>query len=92
MRHRYMLWAGHIFVFVLLFQGFRWLAADFQGMKAYGVFLSLAAMTVLVLNHCRWWSLTRKQEDEAILNKIDLLMVANYCILVLVLELVRFYR
>ena len=90
MSHRYMLWAGHVFVLLLLGEGIRWLVGNIRGMPEFNLLLVLAAMTGLVLNHFRWWNLGRKISDNATLAKIDGLVLANYCILVFVLELSSF--
>jgi hypothetical protein len=92
MKHRNMLWAGHLFVVILLADGVMWLVANIRGLPDLNLFLALAAMTGLVLNHLRWWFLDKKVDNKEILKKIDPLMVANYCILILVLQLFRFHK
>jgi hypothetical protein len=90
MKHRYMLWAGHLFVLIMLLQGLHWVAANIRSISEYALFLALAAMTGVVLNHSRWWVLSKKMNDEELLGKVDLLMLANYCILIFVLQLIGF--
>jgi len=92
MNHRYMLWSGHLAVLILLAGGFWWLTEQMPGMPDSKLIVALVAMTALVFNHHRWWSLGKKVSEKDILDKIDLLVVANYCILVLVLSLVSFRR
>jgi len=87
-----MLWIGHLFVLILLADGVQWLVGNMRGLSDYRLLLALAAMTGLILNHCRWWILGNKEEDKHILDKIDPFIVANYCILVLVLQLFHFHR
>lgn len=83
MKHRYMLWTGHGFVLLLLGEGIRWLVGNIRGMPEFSLLLVLAAMTILVLNHFRWWALGKNVDDSATIAKVDTLVVANYCILVL---------
>jgi hypothetical protein len=90
MKHRKMLWAGHLFALILLADGVRWLAGNIRGLSDLNLLLALAAMTGLVLNHLRWWFLERQIDDRNALAKFDPLIVANYCILILVLQLFHF--
>jgi hypothetical protein len=53
--------------------------------------MALAVMTILALNHFRWWTLSKKVDEKEIAEKIDVLMVANYCIFILALVLVSFH-
>jgi len=92
MKNRKMLWAGHLFALILLGDGVRWLVGNMRDLSDLNLLIALAAMTGLVLNHCRWWLLSRQTDDKVIFAKIDLLMVANYCIFILVLQLVHFGR
>jgi len=89
--HRKMLWAGHVFMLILLGDGVRWLIGNIRGLPEFSLVLVLGAMSLLVVNHIRWWSLG-KTVDESTTLKIDALIVANYCILVLLLGLVDFQR
>ena len=93
MNHRTMLWAGHLFALALLVEGIGWLTGNIRGLSEFRLFLILAAMTCLVINHLRWWTLGNKVDDKTILAKIDMLVVGNYCILVFVgLELAVSFR
>ena len=89
MMHRNMLWAGHLFVLILLGDGVRWLVGNIRGLPEFSLLLVLAAMSLLVVNHLRWWSMG-KTVDEKTSLKIDGLVMANYCILVLIVALVNF--
>ena len=89
MMHRNMLWAGHLFVLILLGDGVRWLVGNIRGLPEFSLLLVLAAMSLLVVNHLRWWSMG-KTVDENTSLKIDGLVMANYCILVLIIALVNF--
>ncbi len=90
MRHRYLLWTGHLIVIVFLFRGIFWVTENIRGMSGINLFLALAAMTCLVVNHVRWWALDKKVSQEGILGKIDQLMMGNYGVLALLLLLIRF--
>lgn len=92
MKHRNMLWAGHLFVLILLADGVQWLVGNVRGLSDYRLLLALAAMTGLILNHCRWWILGKRADNKEILDKIDPLILANYCIFVLVLQLFHFHK
>ena len=83
MNHRYMLWTGHLFVLLLLGQGIEWLTGNIRGLPEFRLLLVLAAMTCLVINHLRWWTFGNKVDDRTILARVDMIVVANYCILVL---------
>jgi len=87
MKHRCMTLAGHIFVLVLLAGAALRVRADWAGMSGYRLFLALAAMTVTAVNHYRWCALVRQVEDPRLQDRIDLLVVANYCVLFFVLQL-----
>jgi len=89
MKHRCMTLAGHIFVLVLLAGAALRVRADWAGMSGYRLFLALAAMTVTAVNHGRWWALGREIEDARLLGRIDLLVVAHYCVLFFVFELLN---
>lgn len=91
MKHRCMLWAGHLFLFVILADGIQWLTQSIRSISSFSLFLALAAMTILALNHFRWWTLSKKVDEKEIADKIDVLMVANYCIFILVLVLASFH-
>ncbi len=91
MNHRYMFWTGHVFVLILLGEGIRWLVGNIRGLPEFNLLLVLAAMTVLVLNHFHWWNLGKKIENDATLEKVDGLVLANYCILVFVFGLLSFH-
>ncbi len=91
MKHRNMLWIGHLFVLILLGDGAGWLVGNMRGLSETRLLLALAAMTGLILNHCRWWILGNKIEDKQVLDKMDPLILANYCILILVMQLFRLY-
>ena len=90
MKHRYMLWGGHLAVLALLACGLWWLIPAMPGMPDYRIFIALVAMTSLVFNHVRWWMLSRQVDEKEILDKIDLLVMANYCTVALILSLVEF--
>jgi len=92
MRHRYMLWTGHLGVLLLLAGGLHWLLGEMPGMKDYKMMAALVAMTCLVFNHFRWWGLSKRIEEEDILGKIDLVVMVNYCIFALILALANFRR
>lgn len=91
MKHRNMIWAGHVFLLILLADGVRWILENMRALSDYRLLLVMAAMTGLVLNHCRWWILGNRIEDKQFLDKIDPLILANYCIMVLVLQLFHLY-
>ena len=88
MRSRYLMWIGHSLVLVLLVFGFWWLSSHMAGMPDYRLFIALVAMTGLVLNHFRWWVLSRQVEDTNTLIKLNHLIVSNYLILLLAFALV----
>ena len=88
MMHRNLLWAGHLFVLILLGDGVRWLIGNIRGLPEFNLLLVLGAMSLLVVNHVRWWSLG-KTADESTTLKIDTLVVANYCVLILLVALVN---
>lgn len=91
MKHRNMIWAGHIFVLILLADGVRWMLENMRALSDYRLLLAMAAMSGLILNHCRWWMLGNKMEDTQVLGKMDTLILSNYCIMVLVLQLFHIY-
>ena len=61
-------------------------------MPDYKLVVALAAMTGLVFNHLRWRSLSKKVNDPDTLEKVNLLIVSNYLILLLVVVLADFHR
>ena len=87
MKHKYLLWTGHLAAVLLLAGGVWWLMGDASGMPDYKMVIALAAMTALVVNHLRWWNLSREIGDRNILEKVDLLVVANYMIFILAFSL-----
>ena len=87
--HRNMLWAGHLFVLILLGDGARWLIRSIRILPEFSLLLALGAMSLLVVNHIRWWSLA-KTVDQSTALKIDTLVVANYCVLILLVALENF--
>lgn len=92
MKHRCMLWAGHLFLFVILVDGIQWLTRCIRSTSSFSLFMVLAAMTILALNHFRWWALSKKVAEKEIADKIDVLMVANYCAVILALASVSIHR
>ena len=91
MKHNCMLWAGHIFVSAFLLGGIGWIVRHLHSMSEYNLFMGLAAMTVLVLNHYRWWVLGKKVDCRDVQERIDLLVVANYCVFFFILQLIDFH-
>jgi uncharacterized membrane protein YidH (DUF202 family) len=91
MKHRCMLWAGHLFLFTILADGIQWLTQSIRSLSSFGLFIALAAMTILVFNHFRWWTLSKKVDEKEIADKIDVLIVTNYCIFVLALILMSYH-
>jgi hypothetical protein len=89
MKHKYVLWTGHLLLLILLTNGIRWLAGHIRGMSDLNMLLSLAVMTGLVLNHIRWWKLRNSLERGEVLEKLDLLVIGNYSILVLLLPVIH---
>jgi hypothetical protein len=92
MRPRYLVLTGHFLAFVLVSFGLRWLLGHISGMPDSKLVVSLAAMTGLVLNHLRWWSLGKRIDDPGTSERINLLMVSNYLVLLLVFVMVDFCR
>ena len=87
-----MAWTVNILGLVLLSLGIWWLTEHISGIPDYKLVAALAAMTGLVLNHCRWQSLGRKINDRDTLEKINVLIVSNYLILLLIFVLVDLRR
>ena len=85
MKHKYVLWTGHLLLLILLMNGVRWVASHIRGMPEFDLFMSLSVMTVLVVNHIRWWKLGNSIENKEVLQKVDHLVIVNYSILVLLL-------
>ena len=89
MKHKYVLWTGHLLLLILLTNGIRWLACHIRDMSDLNMLLSLAVMTGLVLNHIRWWKLGNSLESGEVLEKVDLLVIGNYSVLVLLLPVIH---
>ncbi len=85
-----MVWTGHFLALVLTGFGLWWLAGHISGLPAYKLVVALAALTGLVFNHIRWSGLGKKVADPDLFERINLLCVANYLVLLLVLVLVDF--
>jgi hypothetical protein len=92
MKTRYMVWTGHFLALVLAVFGIWWLIGHASGMPGYKLVVVLAAITGLVFNHFRWRGLGRKVSDPDTFEKINLLVVSNYLVLLLVLVLVDLHR
>jgi hypothetical protein len=92
MKHRNILWTGHLFMLILLGDGARWLFGSIRELSDLNLLLALAAMTGLVLNHLRWCFLDRQVDNKEILSKLDPLIVANYCIFILVLQVFHMHK
>jgi len=89
MKHKHVLWTGHLLLLILLMNGVRWVANHIRGMPEFDLFMSLAVMTGLVLNHIRWLRLCNSLESTDVVEKVDLLVVSNYSILVLLLPVIH---
>ena len=87
--HKYALWTNHLLLLIVLTNGVRWLATQIHGLPEFNLLLSLAVMTGLVLNHIRWWKLSKGLEGKEVLEKVDLLVIGNYSILVLLLPVLH---
>jgi len=85
MKPRYTIWISHFLGLLLIVFGLWWLIGHIAGMPDYKLVLGLAAMTGLVFNHFRWRSLSKKVGDPDMFEKISLLVIANYMVLLLVL-------
>ena len=92
MRPRYLVLTGHFLALVLVSFGLWWFLGHISGMPDYKLVIALAAMTGLIFNHLRWWSLGKRVDDPDTSEKINLLMVSNYLVLLLVFVMIDFYR
>jgi uncharacterized membrane protein len=91
MKPRYLVWTGHSLGLVLVLFGLWWLLGHISGMPDYKLVVVLAALTGLVLNHIRWRSLGKNVNDPETFEKINLLMVSNYLILLFLVVLADFH-
>jgi hypothetical protein len=87
-----MVWIGCFLALVLIAFGLWWLIGHVSGMPGYKLVIVLAALTGFVFNHLRWWGLSRKAYEPDTFEKISILIVSNYVVLLLVLALVDFHR
>jgi len=92
MRSRSVLWTGHLFMLILVINGVSWLVGYIRSLSELNLIFALAAMAGLILNHVRWWTVGKEIADQEILRKIDRLVIGNYFVLVLVLQVFRFHR
>jgi hypothetical protein len=88
MKSSYLVWTGHFLALVLVLFGFWWLSEHLSGMPYYKLAVALVAMTGLILNHFRWASFGGKVNDQETYEKINLLVVSNYLVLLLAFMLV----
>jgi hypothetical protein len=89
MMHKYALWTSHLLLLIVLTNGVRWLVTHIHGLPEFNLLLSLVVMTGLVLNHIRWWKLSKVLEGKEVLEKVGLLVMGNYSILVLLLPVLH---
>ena len=92
MRSRYLVWTGHFLGLVLISFGLWWLLGHISSMPDYKLVVEMAAITGLIFNHLRWWSLGKRVDDPDTSEKINLLMVSNYLVLLLLMVMVDFHR
>ena len=90
MKSRYMVWTGHFLAFVLVVFGFWWLGKHMPGMPGYKQVVAFVAMTGLILNHIRWAGFGRSVADQETCEKINLLVISNYLVLLLAFAMVDF--
>lgn len=90
MRSNSMVFIGHLMGFILIFVGLWWLIGNIPELSDYKLVIALAAVTGLVLNHFRWWGLSRKVDDRDVLDKVNYLVVSNYLVMMLLFILSGF--
>jgi hypothetical protein len=88
MQARYMVWTGHFLALVLMAFGLWWLIGHLSGLPGHKLVAALAALTGFVFNHIRWSGMGKTVNAQEVFEKINLLVVANYVVLLLVLALV----
>ena len=87
---RSMIYVCHLVGFVLMILGLSWLASNISGMPDYKLVVALAALTVLAVNHFRWWRLCRISDDRETIRKVNHVIVANYLVMLLLFVLLNF--
>ncbi|MBN2242270.1 MAG: hypothetical protein JW793_06230 [Acidobacteria bacterium] len=90
MASRSMIFVCHLVGFVLILAGLSWLALNISGMPDYRLVVALAALTVLVVNHFRWWRLCNILDDREALQKVNHVVIANYLVMLLLFVLLNF--
>ena len=81
---------GHFLWGVVFILGFIWMVTHIAVLPDYKLIIVLAALNILVLNHMRWYRLSRKSEGTDITAKVNHLLVSHYMILVLVCGMLDF--
>jgi len=82
-----MLAVGRFLGILLAAFGVWWIVAHIADMPDSRLVVALAALTILVLNHVRWWRLGTKTGDGDIPEGVDHIVVSNYVVMLLVLVL-----
>jgi hypothetical protein len=92
MRLRYLAWTGHFLGIVLISFGLWWIFGHISGLPDYKLVVALAAITGLLFNHLRWWSLGKSVDSPETSEKINLLVVSNYLVLLLLIVMMDIHR
>jgi len=92
MPSRSMLYVCHLVGFTLIMLGLWWLAVNISGLPDYKLVAALAAMTVLVINHFRWWRLCGRVDNRETVQKFNQIIVSNYLVMLLLFFLLDFNR
>lgn len=84
--------AGHLLGGLVLVLGILWIVTHISVLPDYKLIVILAAMNIMVLNHFRWYRLSRKPEGTDVTIKVNHLVLAHYMILILCCSMLDFTR
>ena len=90
MLSRSMLYVCHLIGFALIMLGLWWLAENISGLPDYKLVAALTALTVLVINHFRWWRLCGGVDNREMVQKFNHIIVSNYLVMLLLFVLLDF--
>ena len=87
-----MVFAGHLLGFTLILTSIWWIFGNISVLPDYKLVIALVAITILVINHFRWWALCRRMENRDSLEKVNYFLVTHYLVIFLFLGLLGFGR
>ena len=81
---------GHLLGVIVVLFGLWWIVTNISGLPGTMLTVVFAAVTILIMNHIRWWYVGRNLEDSDVLAKMSHIVVSNYIVMVLFLALLVF--